>query len=78
MSAISFFLGWTVIFLILYAMTKSKVGKKLLYYILWLLLVLVLVTHSNEITTLINSTGITSGVALPPTNTTPIQNGQGQ
>lgn len=58
MQAFSFFVGWLIIISALWAMTKSKPTRVILYYVLWLLIVLLLVTHGNELSQYLNATGV--------------------
>lgn len=58
--AFQFIVGWAVILTLLYGLTKIKAGKVILYYIGALLIVLLLVTHSQQINGLITATGLIS------------------
>lgn len=53
--------GWILLIVILFAITRFRWGAALVYYILWLSIVLVLVTHSDVITGIFNNANITQG-----------------
>lgn len=62
-SAFSFFLAWTIILIILYGFSRFDAGKRITYYVLWLMVVLVVVVRAGDITSLINQ-GIPSTKAV--------------
>lgn len=52
-SAYNFFIGWLIIIGLFWGSTKFEGTKTLTYYILWLAIILTLVTHADELNTLI-------------------------
>lgn len=52
-SAYNFFIGWFIILGLFYGSLKFEGTKTLTYYVLWLNIVLMLVTHSDTLKTLI-------------------------
>lgn len=78
-NAYSFFIGWFIIIGMFWGSTRFEGTRTLTYYVLWLSIVLLLVTHSNEFGSLIRGaipqqeTG--SGNAqspITPINTPPV------
>lgn len=69
--AFYFFLGWLIIILGFWGMTKFEGTRTILYYMLILLIVLDLVTHSTEIANILAAAGFTT--QLPP-NQAELQN----
>lgn len=53
--------GWLVLIVFLYAIAKTTAGAAAVYYILWLSVVLLLVTHSDEITGIFQAANIFQG-----------------
>ena len=45
---------WLVMIAVLVALASTRWGKTLVYYALWLMLVLLIVTHGSELASLIN------------------------
>lgn len=45
---------WIIAIALLVILAQSRWGKTLVYYALWLLVALLLVTHANELTHLVN------------------------
>ena len=58
----TFMIGWIVIIVVFYGSTKFEGTRTITYYVLWLAIVLTVITHSNELTTLIQG-------AVPPQET---------
>lgn len=56
--AINFFVGWFVILGGLWLLALTNWGKPIVYYSLWLLVLLTIVVHANELTQLISNTGL--------------------
>lgn len=56
-----FIIGWSIILVLFYGSTKFEGTRTLTYYVLWLAIVLTIITHSKELTTLIES-----AVPAPP------------
>ena len=61
MSAINWMAAWLLFILILIGIAQTPWGKTILYYLLWLAVVFLLVTHYQEITDLFAKGGITGG-----------------
>lgn len=59
--AYAFFLGWTLIILALWGMVKTRTGNIIVYYLLWGSIVLLLITHGDEITTIFTQSGLLTG-----------------
>lgn len=53
-----FVVGWGIILALFVGSTRYEGTRTITYYVLWLAIVLTLVTHANELTTLIQGTGI--------------------
>lgn len=71
-SAISYFSAWIIIFTGLYALTRSTAGKIIIYYLLWLMTILLIVTHATEISNLVTPAFSTAPSTVPsPTTSTP-------
>lgn len=58
MGVYKFFIGWLLIIGLFYGLSKFETGQKILYYMLWLSVILVLVAYQEEIMLFIKSTGI--------------------
>lgn len=41
--------AWIVMFLLLFGLAKSRAGHTIIYYWAWLLVVLLIITHSNQL-----------------------------
>lgn len=53
--------GWTLIIVVIFLLSRSRAGQTVVYYIAWLSIVLVLVTHADAITTIFQQANITQG-----------------
>ena len=53
--------GWLLLLTVLYLLTRNRAGETIVYYILWLSIVLLLVTHSDSITQLFQQANIFQG-----------------
>lgn len=53
--------GWLLLITVLYLLTRNRAGETIVYYVLWLSIVLVLVTHSDSITQLFQQANIFQG-----------------
>jgi hypothetical protein len=60
-NAFNFLAAWLLFILIIVALAQTEIGKKIVYYVLWLGVVFVLVSHSDEITSIFKSAGIVNG-----------------
>ncbi|HET7639230.1 MAG TPA: hypothetical protein VFK47_10885 [Ktedonobacteraceae bacterium] len=58
MTAYAFFVGWGIIIMAGWAMSKYDATKRIVYYSLWLAVFLVLLTRSKEISTFVQATGL--------------------
>ena len=63
MSAINWFAAWVLFLLILAGIAQTPWGRPIVYYLLWLAIVFLLLSHFEEITQLFAQGGITSGTA---------------
>jgi hypothetical protein len=70
MNAISWLTAWIVAIVLLVALASTSWGKGIVYYFLWLAVVLLLVTHGNEVQSVLSP--ITGGTQTggSQTNTT--------
>lgn len=59
MSAIQWLGAWLLFILILVAIAQTEVGNRITYYLLWLAVVFLLVSHYQEITSIFALGGIT-------------------
>lgn len=57
-SALSFFVAWGIILGTLFGFSRNDAGKRITYYTLWLMIVLVLVTHADNFIALVRPSGI--------------------
>jgi hypothetical protein len=46
--------AWITFFLLLYMLSRTREGHALIYYGAWMLVALLIVTHGNEITSLLS------------------------
>ncbi len=58
MQAFQWFGAWLLFILLLIALAQVRAGKTILYYLLWLAVVLLVVSHYQEITDMFASAGI--------------------
>jgi len=77
MSAIKWLGGWLLFIILLVGLAQTKAGKTIVYYLLWLAVVFLILTHYQEIQDIFAGAGIaTSGgidTSLPVKNEGPIQ-----
>lgn len=52
--------GWLIVIIGLVSLTQTGWGRTIVYYFLWLAVLLLVVTHSNTITTMVAQTGLVS------------------
>ena len=52
-SVMGFLTSWLLMFLLLYVLAKTRSGHTIIYYTAWLLVVLLLVTHSTQVTNIL-------------------------
>lgn len=57
MKVVSWLLAWIVMFLLIYALSKTKWGSVIIYYTAWLLVFLLVVTHSKQLISILTSGG---------------------
>lgn len=50
--------AWAVFILLLVVIARTKAGNTIVYYLLWLLVVYLLVSHAGEITSMFAGAGI--------------------
>lgn len=60
-SAFNFLAAWLLFLLIIAALAQTELGKKIVYYVLWLGVVFILVSHADEITSIFKNAGIVNG-----------------
>lgn len=53
--------GWLLIITVIFLLSRSRAGQTVVYYVAWLSIVLVLVTHADAITTIFQQANITQG-----------------
>ena len=53
--------GWILLIVVLVLISKTRPGLVITYYVLWLSIILLLVTHSSDISNLFNQANITQG-----------------
>lgn len=58
MSAINWLGAWLLFILILLLLIKTNVGKTLVYYILWLAVIFLILSHYQQITDILTKGGI--------------------
>jgi len=46
--------AWIVLFLLLFGLAKSRAGHTIIYYWAWLLVVLLIITHPNSLTSVLS------------------------
>ena len=49
MKMMSWLIAWLVMFLLVYSMSRTRVGNVVIYYVAWLLLFLLIVTHASQL-----------------------------
>lgn len=64
-TAYSFFIGWGVIIALFWGATKLEWSKTIIYYVLWLSIVLLIVTHSQNLQSIIAGSGIQEASSVP-------------
>jgi len=58
MSAINWFAAWLLFILILVGISETPWGRVIFYYVLWLAVIFLLLSHYQEITDLFGKAGI--------------------
>ena len=58
MSAFQWFAAWLLFILLLVGLAQLKAGRTILYYLLWLAVVFLIVSHYQEITSMFAAGGI--------------------
>ena len=53
--------GWILLLVVIYLLAQSRAGQTVVYYVLWLSIALILVTHADAITTIFQQANITQG-----------------
>ena len=56
--AVSFIGAWLIVIVLGVALASTGWGKTILYYILWLAVILLVLTHIQEISNMLNAGGI--------------------
>ena len=65
MSAFNWLAAWLLFILIIVGIAQTRIGNTIIYYLAWLAVIFLLVSHYQEITDILKAGGIVSG-----TNTT--------
>ena len=47
-------LGWLLMFMLLYVLSKTRSGHTIIYWTAWLLVLLLIVSHADEINTMLS------------------------
>lgn len=55
-NAWQFFVKWAVLILLVIVIAKTEIGNRLVYYSLWLIVLLLVVTHASDISNVLNPT----------------------
>lgn len=53
--------GWLLLITVIYLLSRNRAGQTIVYYILWLSIVLLLVSHSDSITQIFQQANIFQG-----------------
>ena len=53
--------AWGIIIIVLIGLSRTSWGKVIIYYIAWLGIIFIVVTHSNDITNIFQQGNITAG-----------------
>lgn len=53
--------GWALIIVVIFLLSRSRAGQAIVYYVAWLSIALVLVTHAQAIQTIFQQANITQG-----------------
>lgn len=57
----AWFIAWAIVLGTLYGLSRTRAGKTIVYYVLWLSVVLVVVTHYSAISGVLTQGNITQG-----------------
>ncbi len=58
MPLIQWLAAWILLLIILYGFSQTKAGHTIVYYVLWLAVVFLIVSHASEINTIFQQGGI--------------------
>lgn len=47
---VGFITAWLLVFMLLFVLAKTRAGHTVIYYVAWALVLLLIVTHSKQIT----------------------------
>jgi predicted aspartyl protease len=64
-SAFSFFIAWSLIVVLFWTGSRFEGTRTIEYYVLWLSVVLMLVTHYKELTTILEASGLPQAATIP-------------
>ncbi len=53
--------GWALIIVVIFLLSRTRAGQSIVYYVAWLSIVLVLVTHASAIQQIFQQANITQG-----------------
>lgn len=67
MSFIRWFGAWFLFILLLVIFARTAAGKTIVYYLLWLAVAVLIVTHADEISGLFSAAGITPAASTQAT-----------
>ena len=59
MNAWQFFVKWAVLIILLLVIAKTDLGRRFVYYGMWLAVLLLIVTHPSDIANVLNPTSST-------------------
>lgn len=65
-NVVTWFAAWILIIVALFGLSRSKAGHAAIYYTLWLLVILMIVTHFQQITSTLQSANIANAFATGP------------
>lgn len=54
MNAWQFFVKWAVLILLVLVIAKTDLGRRVVYYLMWLAVLLLVVTHPQDIANVLN------------------------
>ena len=57
----AWFIAWAIILGVLYGLSRTRAGKTIVYYVLWLSVVFVVVSHYSAISGVLTQGNITQG-----------------
>lgn len=52
-SIMNWLLAWIFMFLLLYVLSRTRAGHTIIYYVSWMLVLLLVVTHADQVKSLL-------------------------